>query len=186
MIFAKLKSEKLRFVTIFRIAPVLIVSFVFLTLAANAQTVSSNAQSNEAVKTAPAEPTEKVKTPVLMPVWKNYKLVTIGMTAGEVKEKLGKAEVADKDGFYYEISDVETVQIALDADQKVRAIIVMYKLTGGTAPKFEDVMGMDVAVEPSENGAVYKLVRYPEAGYWVAYNRTAGDNAMVTVTIQKF
>ena len=31
----------------------------------------------------------------------------------------------------------------------------------------------------------HKLVRYPKAGCWVSYSRTAGDTPIVTVTIQK-
>src|SRR5262245_15346468 len=139
--FAKLKNESLRLASIVRMAPVLVITFLFLTIAANAQTVSSNGQ-NEAEKPV-EETTETVKTPVLMPVWKNYKEVTIGMTADDVKEKLGKAEIADKDGFYYEFDNDETAQIALDADKKVRAIIVMYKLKNANAPKFEEVLGDD-------------------------------------------
>jgi hypothetical protein len=158
--------------------------FCLFAIAANAQeAVSSNAPKPEA-NPSPAA-TETVKAPVLMPVMKAYKEITIGMTADEVKEKLGKAEVADATGFYYEFSDDESAQIALDADKKVSAVAVIYKVKGGGAPKIEDVLGADPSLVPNENGSVYKLVRYPEAGFWVAYNRTAGDDAVVTVTIQK-
>jgi len=27
-------------------------------------------------------------------------------------------------------------------------------------------------------------VRYPKAGYWVSYNRTAGNSPMITITMQ--
>jgi len=30
-----------------------------------------------------------------------------------------------------------------------------------------------------------QLNRYPEAGYWVSYNRIAGDKPIVTITVQK-
>ena len=40
--------------------------------------------------------------------------------------------------------------------------------------------------EPGENGIVYKLVRYPSAGFWVAYSRlNAGGDPLTTITIQK-
>lgn len=180
--FAKLKNEKPGFALLFRNAPALALSFLFAAFAANAQTVSSSGQTETADKTV-QEKTADAKMP--MPVLKNYREVAIGMTADEVKAKLGKAEVADKDGFYYEFSDGETAQIVLDADQKVRAISITYKVKSGNAPKLEDVLGTDPSIEPNADGAVYRLVRYPEAGFWVAYNRTAGDDATVSVTIQK-
>ena len=55
------------------------------------------------------------------PIVSVYKDVKIGTTADEVRELLGKAEIDDKDGFFYEM-DSEMVQIRLDQDQKVRLI----------------------------------------------------------------
>jgi len=176
----KSKIENLRLALIVQIASTLVLLFWFLALTTKAQTVGEDAQSAD-VQTK----TEVAKTPVLTPVLKNYREVTIGMPAGEVKDKLGKAKIADKDGFYYELSGDETVQVMLDAENKVRVISVVYKVKNGNAPKIEDVLGTAAGIEPAADGSVYKLVRYPEAGFWVAYNRTAGDNAIVTVTIQK-
>lgn len=177
---ARSNNENLRLALIIQIALALILFFWFLAITTNAQTISSNAQTT-GVKTAP----EVTKPAVLMPVWKNYKDITIGTTADEVKDKLGKAKITDKDGFYYEFSDDESAQIILDSDQKVSVISIIYKVKDGKAPKFEDVLGTDITIEPNANGSIYKLVRYPEAGYWVAYNQTAGDKPIVTVTIQK-
>ena len=176
----KSKNENLRFALVVQIALGLILLFWFLAISINAQTVN-NATQSTAVQTK----TEVTPKTVLVPVFKNYKQVTIGMEADEVKDTLGKAKIADKDGFYYEFSDDESAQILLDSDQKVRVISIIYKVKGSNPPKFEDVLGADTGIEPNADGSVYKLVRYPEAGYWVAYNRTAGDNGMVTVTIQK-
>lgn len=125
------------------------------------------------------------KPPVLQPVLTEYKGIKIGMTGEQVREILDKKpKTADKDGFYYVFSDEESAQIGLDTDKKVRLISVMY-MGKDAAPKFEDVFGKDVAATQTEGGGIYNLVRYPEAGFWVAYNRTAGDNPLVTVTIQK-
>jgi ABC-type microcin C transport system permease subunit YejE len=129
--------------------------------------------------------TEEKTNAVLQPVWTSYKEIKIGMTAGEVKDKLGKAKIEDKDGFYYEISDDEAAQIVLDADEKVRLISLIYMGKETNAPKFEEVFGTDITAEPAEDGRIYKLVNYPEAGYWVAYSRTAGDKPVITVTMQK-
>lgn len=122
--------------------------------------------------------------PLSAPVLKNYKDVAIGMTDKEVRERLGKPEVDDKDGFYYEISKNESVQIGLDANKKVRVISVMYTGKENSAPKFADVFGKDAALEEKADKSIYKLVRYPQAGFWVAYSRTAGDSPIITVTMQ--
>ncbi|MBA3634052.1 MAG: hypothetical protein H0W58_14770 [Acidobacteria bacterium] len=126
---------------------------------------------------------EKSVTQILQPVLTNYKNVKIGTTSEEVREKLGKAKIDDKDGFYYEISDDEIVQIRIDKDKKVRFISVTY--SDEIAPKFADVFGKDIMIESAADGKIYKLVRYPEAGYWVAYARSSGEKPTVTVTMQK-
>jgi hypothetical protein len=123
---------------------------------------------------------------VLQPVLTDYKGIKIGMTAEEVRAKLDKKpQSADDSGFYYVFSDKESAQIGLDENKKVRLISVMYSGKDANAPKYEDVFGKDVPATETVGGGVYNLVRYPEAGFWVAYNRTAGDNPLVTVTIQK-
>lgn len=130
---------------------------------------------------------QKTETPkaVMMPVLQNYKDVKIGMTADDVRDKLGKAKIDNKDGFYYQINDAEMAQIRLDKDKKVRLISITYTSDNENTPKFEDVFGTDVKAEPGANGKIYKLVNYRVAGYWVAYSRTAGDKPTVTVTMQK-
>jgi hypothetical protein len=45
----------------------------------------------------------------------------------------------------------------------------------------EQVFGSDI--ETKSDGSKYKLVRYPRAGYWVSYNRTAGNSPMITITM---
>jgi hypothetical protein len=52
----------------------------------------------------------------------------------------------------------------------------------GHAPTPMEVLGNDLEAKP--DGSMYALKRYPESGYWVSYNRTAGDNAIVTITVQ--
>jgi hypothetical protein len=44
-------------------------------------------------------------------------------------------------------------------------------------------MGDELEARP--DGSLYKLVRYPKAGYWVSYSRTAGNSPIVSVTMQK-
>ena len=152
-------------------------------------TAAAFGQTTDTKQTATTTTTEmqKSETPkaVMMPVLQNYKEVKIGMTADDVRDKLGKAKIDDKDGFYYEINDDEMVQIRLDKDKKVRLISITYTSDNKNTPKFEDIFGTSVKAEPGAAGMIYKLVRYPEASYWVAYSRTAGERPTVTVTMQK-
>lgn len=150
--------------------------------AASGQTNDNTQTANKAVMRS-----ENIRIPktVAMPVLQNYKDIKIASTADEVREKLGKAVIDDKDGFYYQFDDAEMVQIRLDAEKKVRLISVTYASENKNAPKLEDVFGSDIAAEPRADGMIYKLVRYPEAGYWVAYSRAAGEKPTVTVTMQK-
>ena len=148
---------------------------------------SGQTNDNTQTSTKAAMQSEKSRIPktVMMPALQNYKDIKIGSTADEVRDKLGKAVIDDKDGFYYEFDDAEMVQIRLDADKKIRLISITYTSDYKTAPKLEDVFGTDIAAEPRADGMIYKLVRYPKAGYWVAYSRTAGEKPTVTVTMQK-
>lgn len=124
-------------------------------------------------------------TAVVSPVVTDVRGVSIGMTADEVKEKLGKAKMMDASSMYYEFGDGESLQISLDADKKVRMAAAIYLGKKADAPEYAMVFGPDAAVQPSDDGRIYNLVNYPEAGYWVAYNYLmAGDDPMTTVTIQ--
>lgn len=119
------------------------------------------------------------------PFMKDYRGVKIGMAADEVREKLGSAKSEDKDGFFYVFSDTETAQIMLDGEKKVSVISIDYSGEHQNTPKFEDVFGKSVKAESQANGSVYKMIRYPDAGFWVAYSRLAGDKPMVSITINK-
>jgi len=128
---------------------------------------------------------KKSETTILMPVLIDYKGIKIGTTAEEVRDKLGKAKIDDKDGFFYEISDEEFAQIRLDGDKKVRLVSITYLNKNEHTPKYADVFGAETPDATKPDGSIYNLVRYPEAGYWVAYSRTAGEKPTVTVTMQK-
>jgi hypothetical protein len=120
-----------------------------------------------------------------LPILQEYKGIKIGMTAADVRAKLGKAQSDDKDGFLYVFGDEETAQILLDNEQKVKTVSVMYESGNLKAPKFEDIFGKEVAPEKQDGGAVYKMIKYADAGYWVSYNRAAGDKAMTILVMQK-
>lgn len=131
------------------------------------------------------KPAEKSSQTLQIPAWQGYKGVTIGMPAADAKAKLGNPTSEDKEGFFYAFTDNETMQVILDSTQKVRLITVMFSNGNPNAPAFEKVFTKDVVAEPKADGSIYKMVRYTEAGYWVSYSRLAGDNPLITVTIQK-
>lgn len=153
---------------------------LFLLLFVFSVTATGQAQAKQ-VKTSQAASPKASN----LPSWQGYKEIKIGTTADEVRAKLGKATAEDKEGFFYTFSDTESAQIVLDGEQKVRLIAVMYSKDHPTQPKFVDVFGKTEHAEPKPDGAIYKMIRYTDAGYWVAYNRLGGETALVTVTIQK-
>jgi hypothetical protein len=117
------------------------------------------------------------------PTFREYKGVRIGMSADEVRQKLGTPELKDKTEDLFLISDVERVQVVYDKDGKVSALSITYSNKNEAAPSALSVLGEAVAA--GADGRVYKLVRYPTVGYWVAYSRTAGDAPVVSVTMKK-
>lgn len=137
------------------------------------------------VKTEQETVKENSAPTVVQPVFREYKSVKIGMTDDELKGVLGKADKSDNAGLYYKFSGAESAQIILDADKKVRVISITYAGEKDGAPKVADVFGADAKVEAKPDGSVYHLVEYPQAGYWIAYYRAAGEDPMVIVTIQK-
>lgn len=145
----------------------------------NQQTIAKNkteaSQANE----------QNINSQAIVPVLKDYKEIVIGMPAEGVRDKLGKAELDDRNTLFYRFSEDETAQIILDDSKNVRIISAMYLDKKGTAPKPADIFGDGVEITPNEEGALYKVVRYPDAGYVVMYSRSSGDNPMVIVTMQR-
>ena len=118
------------------------------------------------------------------PVFHEYRGVQIGWLADEVRKKLGSpANKGDEQDFYV-FNEKEMAQILYDkATGKVTAISVDFMNGAREIITPQQVFGVDFDAKP--DGSKYRLVRYPKAGYWVSYNRTAGDTPIITVTIQK-
>ncbi len=129
---------------------------------------------------APAPPT--IENLVPMPTNVHFMGVRIGMGADEVRNKLGHLKNKSKRQDFFVFSDTQSAQIAYDEQAKVSVISFDY-LGGDNAPTPEAVLGEPVQAKP--DGSMYKLKRYPAAGYWVAYSRTPGDKPVVTVTMQR-
>ena len=118
------------------------------------------------------------------PVLLDYRGIQIGWLADEVRKKLGApADKGDEQDFYV-FGEKETCQILYDkATRKVTAISVDFLNGANSVITPQEVFGGDIESKP--DGSKYKLVRYPKAGYWVSYSRTAGETPIITVTMQK-
>lgn len=115
------------------------------------------------------------------PLFSEYKGIRLGMTAQEVRAKLGDPTIKGDDQDFYAFSETETAQFAYDKLLKVVTISIDY--TGAGAPDYRNVVGP--AIDEKADGALYKLVRYEAHHLWVSYSRTAGTPPLVTITIQK-
>ena len=116
-------------------------------------------------------------------VFHEYKGVTIGMNAEEVRKKLGTPLEKDDEQDFYVFSDTESAQVYYDKAKTVNAISVNFIGEGSGVPKPKEVVGTDVKAKP--DGSKHELIRFPKAGYWVSYSRTAGDSPIITITVKK-
>jgi hypothetical protein len=119
------------------------------------------------------------------PVFLDYRGIKIGWVADEVRKKLGNPANKGDEQDYFVFNEKETAQVLYDkASRQVTAISVDFINGASGVITPQQVFGADFDAKP--DGSKYKLVRYPKAGYWVSYSRTAGDTPIITVTIQKF
>ncbi|HYV84077.1 MAG TPA: hypothetical protein VE931_11205 [Pyrinomonadaceae bacterium] len=149
---------------------------------ANAQTASTASQPEQAVATVTNSSATAPAAKPNMPVYDDYRGVTIGMSADEVRSKLNNIKKGDRQDLL-NFSEHESAQIYYDDKGKVTAISIDYIGDNSGAPTPESVLG--TSITPKPDGSMYQLNRYNEAGYWVSYNRTAGDKPIVTITMQK-
>ncbi|HXM36887.1 MAG TPA: hypothetical protein VN920_16950 [Pyrinomonadaceae bacterium] len=117
------------------------------------------------------------------PVFNDYRGVQIGMTADEARKKLGHPRDKGDTQDFFVFSDNETAQIVYDTGHKVVTVSVDFLNGAAGVPVARAVVGSDVEVKP--DGSMYKMVRYPKAGCWVSYSRTAGDSPLISITLQK-
>ena len=164
----------------FAIGPMALV--VCLGVNAAAQTTGGDAVSAIKPKPPAANPTATAKT-IPMPAMAEFRKASIGISSDDLKKAWGKPEVEDNTGFIYEFSEKEMAQVVITPDKKVDAIAVTFR-DGTGAPKAEDVFGPAEKIEKKENGTVYHMVRYPEAGYWVSY-LSQGEGKPVILTYKK-
>ena len=149
----------------------LIVTLVFLS------SVTASAQRNK--PGGPASPA----TDEPSSSFNAYRGVQLGMTAEEVRKKLGEPQDKGTEQDFFVFNETETAQIVYDKSQKVVTISADFRTQGPDVLTAKQVFGAEVAPKP--DGSVYKLVRFPKAGFWVSFNRTSGASPMTTVTLQK-
>ena len=119
------------------------------------------------------------------PVFNDYRGVKLRWLADDVRKKLGNPANKADDQDYYEFGQNERAQVYYDKDtRQVTAISVDFIGAGTGVITPQQVFGSDF--EGKSDGSKSKLVRYPKAGFWVSYSRTAGDNPIISVTMQKF
>ncbi len=116
-------------------------------------------------------------------VFKEYRGVQLGMTADEVRKKLGAPKDKGDEQDFFVFGDNESAQIVYDATHKVVTISADFLPAAASVPSAKQVLGSDL--EAKADGSVYKMVRFPKAGYWLSYNRTGGASPMTSITLQK-
>lgn len=181
----KMKISKVR-VHISFFPALFTIIFLLMVPITNAQETASNQNANRAVaaSTTNSNTANAATTPATAsPVFTNYKGVRIGMSADEVRDRLDHLREKGKTQDFFVFSDDESAQVFYDEQGRVTAISVNYIGDDSSAPQPEAVLGEEIQAKP--DGSMYELIRYPAAGYWVAYSRTAGKNPIITVTMQK-
>jgi hypothetical protein len=138
---------------------------------------SASAQTNRRPAAAAAGGDEETA------LFKDYRGVQLGMSADEVRKKLGDPKDKSEEQDFFVFNESETAQIVYDKEHKVITISADYMTSGATVPTAKQVFGSDV--EAKTDGAVYKMIRFTKAGYWLSYNRTGGASPLTTVTLQK-
>jgi hypothetical protein len=128
-------------------------------------------------------PKAALDEPENRPAFSDFKGVSIGMRVDEARKKLGNPRDKSAEQDFYMFGDNQAVQIFYDKAGAVNAISIDFMNGANAIPSCKDVLGDEAEKKP--DGSIYKLIRYPKAGYWVSYSRTAGNSATVTITMQK-
>lgn len=124
----------------------------------------------------------KAHAQVQQPLYREYRGVRLGMTAVEVRAKLGEPSMKSDEQDFYIFSPNETAQIAYNA-QKVMTISTDY--TGGVgAPDYKSIVGEGLLQRP--DGSVFRMVIYDSERFWVSFNKSASVVPVVTITIGAF
>ena len=111
--------------------------------------------------------------------YRDYRGVRLGMTAAEVRAKLGTAALQTDEQDFYVVSENESTQI-MYRDKKVFMISTDYT-DGIGAPDYRSVVGEKLLQRP--DGSVFSMVRFDTERFWVSYNKSATTRPVVTITL---
>jgi outer membrane protein assembly factor BamE (lipoprotein component of BamABCDE complex) len=114
------------------------------------------------------------------PLYREYRGVRLGMTAAEVRAKLGEPTSKSDEQDFYIFPTSETAQFAYNAAQKVTVISADY--SGNGAPDYRSVLG-EVMLEQKADGSVFRMMMYDSERFWVSYYKSAATVPIVTITI---
>ncbi|HEX8355340.1 MAG TPA: hypothetical protein VF611_20710 [Pyrinomonadaceae bacterium] len=164
--------------------------------ATQAATRTPQTQPQPQPATPPAAPADKTQTHVAStpsgetvaakaspePLYREYRGVKLGMSASDVRAKLGKPQEKSDVMDFFVFSERERARVYYTAG-KASAVIATYIGKDAAAPAPAAVLGSEI--EAKSDGSMYRMTMYPQAGYWVAYSRTPGDAPLVMITMQK-
>ena len=117
------------------------------------------------------------------PLFQEYRGIQLGMAAEEVRKKLGSPTDKGDEQDFFMLNDAESAQIFYDKTKKVMAISANFLQGAQNVPTPRILFGEELTAKP--DGSVYKMTRYPKAGYWLSYSKTGGDSPLISVTLQK-
>ncbi|HEU4479723.1 MAG TPA: hypothetical protein VFR80_14495 [Pyrinomonadaceae bacterium] len=117
------------------------------------------------------------------PLFQEYRGIQLGMAAEEVRKKLGSPTDKGDEQDFFMLNDAESAQIFYDKTKKVMAISANFLRGAQNVPTPKTLFGEELTAKP--DGSVYKMTRYPKAGYWLSYSKTGGDSPLISVTLQK-
>jgi len=129
---------------------------------------------------APGAITARAQAQAQQPLYREYRGVRLGMTATEVRAKLGEPVMKSDEQDFFVISVNETAQIVYSA-QKVITISTDYA-SGIGAPDYRSAVGEGMLLTRPD-GSLFKMAMYDAERFWVTYNKSATSVPMVTITI---
>ena len=120
---------------------------------------------------------------VEQPLFGEFKGVRIGMTADEARKKLGSPHDKGDDVDIFVFNDNQGAQVYYDKAKTVMAISIDFSNGASDIPLPKAVVGGEP--DARADGSAFRMVRYPKAGYWISYSKTAGTSPTITITMQK-
>ena len=130
---------------------------------------------------APRTITAKTQAQAQQPLYSEYRGVRLGMTATEVRAKLGEPALKSDEQDFFIISANETTQIAYNAAHTVITISTDYA-AGVGAPDYKTAVGEGTLLTRPD-GSVFKMAMHDAERFWVTYNKSAATVPTVTITI---